>query len=62
VDEGVFSERVRKELSRDFYAWVERRGSHESYPHLVVELVQRELKSVSGEELREYTGRRWRAA
>ena len=52
MDEGVFSERVREELSREYYAWVERRGSHESYHNLVVELVQRELKSVSGEELR----------
>lgn len=41
VDEGVFSERVRKELSRDYYAWMERRGSYESYGNLVVDLFQR---------------------
>jgi HAD superfamily phosphoserine phosphatase-like hydrolase len=52
VDEGVFSERVREELSRDYYAWVERRGSYESYDNLVVELFQRELKGIALEELR----------
>lgn len=43
VDEGVFSEKVREELSEDYYAWVERRGSYESYDNLVVDLFQREL-------------------
>jgi HAD superfamily hydrolase (TIGR01490 family) len=52
VDEGVFSEKVREELSRDYYAWVERRGSYENYDNLVVELFQRELKGVAVEELR----------
>jgi HAD superfamily hydrolase (TIGR01490 family) len=52
VDEKVFSERVREELSQDYYAWVERRGSYENYDNLVVELFQRELKGVSLEELR----------
>ena len=52
VDEGVFPEKVREELSRDYYAWVERRGSYESYDNLVVELFQRELKGVTLEELR----------
>jgi len=52
VDEGVFSERVREELSRDYYAWVERRGSYESYDNLVVELFQRELQGISLKELR----------
>jgi len=52
VDEGVFSERVRKELSRDYYAWMERRGSYESYDNLVVELFQRELQGISLKELR----------
>jgi HAD superfamily hydrolase (TIGR01490 family) len=52
VDEGVFSERVREELSRDYYAWVERRGSYETYDELVVELFLRELKGVSVAELR----------
>ena len=52
VDEGVFSERVREELSRDYYAWVERRGSYETYDELVVELFLRELEGVSVAELR----------
>jgi HAD superfamily phosphoserine phosphatase-like hydrolase len=52
VDEGIFFDRVREELSRDYYAWVERRGSYESYDNLVVELFQRELKGVAPEELR----------
>jgi HAD superfamily hydrolase (TIGR01490 family) len=54
VDEGVFSERVREELSRDYYAWVERRGSYETYDELVVELFLRELEGVSVTELRKY--------
>ncbi len=52
VDEKVFSERVREELSQDYYAWVERRGSYENYDNLVVELFQRELKGISLKELR----------
>src|ERR671938_457304 len=52
VDEGGFSERVREELSRDYYAWVERRGSYESYDNLVVELFQRKLKGITRKELR----------
>src|ERR671920_1383465 len=52
VEEGVFSEGVREELSRDYYAWVERRGSYENYDNLVVELFQRELKGIALEELR----------
>jgi HAD superfamily phosphoserine phosphatase-like hydrolase len=52
VDEGVFSERVREELSRDYYAWVERRGSYETYDELVMELFLRELEGVSVAELR----------
>ncbi len=51
VDEGVFSERVREELSQDYYAWVERRGTYETYDELVVELFLRELKGVSVAEL-----------
>jgi len=52
VNEGVFSERVREELSEDYYAWVERRGSYETYDKLVMELFLRELKGVSVAELR----------
>ena len=52
VNEGIFSERVRDELSRDYYAWAERRGSYETYDELVVELFLRELKGVSAAELR----------
>src|ERR687897_856994 len=52
VEEGVFSEGVREELSRDYYAWVERRGSYETYDELVMELFLRELKGVSVAELR----------
>ena len=52
VNEGVFSERVREELSEDYYAWVERRGSYETYDELVVELFLRELKGVAVAELR----------
>jgi HAD superfamily hydrolase (TIGR01490 family) len=52
VNEGVFSERVREELSEDYYAWVERRGSYETYDELVVELFLRELKGVAVTELR----------
>jgi HAD superfamily hydrolase (TIGR01490 family) len=52
VNEGVFSERVREELSQDYYAWVERRGSYETYDELVVELFLRELEGVSVAELR----------
>ncbi len=51
VDEGVFSERVRDELSKDYYAWVERRGSYEAYDRLVVQLFLRELKGVCVAEL-----------
>ncbi|MDQ3942629.1 MAG: haloacid dehalogenase-like hydrolase, partial [Actinomycetota bacterium] len=35
-----------------YYAWVERRGSYESYDELVVELFLRELKGVALEKLR----------
>jgi HAD superfamily hydrolase (TIGR01490 family) len=52
VSERIFSERVREELSRDYYAWVERRGSYETYDELVVELFLRELEGVSVAELR----------
>lgn len=52
VDEGIFTERVREELSEDYYAWVERRGSYENYDRLVVELFLRELRGVALEELR----------
>jgi HAD superfamily hydrolase (TIGR01490 family) len=51
VSEGVFPERVREELSRDYYAWVERRGSYETYDELVMELFLRELEGVSVAEL-----------
>ena|SRR5215207_8873255 len=44
VDEEVFPERVREELSEDYYAWVERRGSYEIYDELVVQLFLRELR------------------
>ncbi len=52
VDEGVFPERVREELSRDYYAWVDRQGSYEVYDELVVRLFLRELKGVPVAELR----------
>ena len=52
VGEGIFSEGVREELSRDYYAWVERRGSYETYDELVMELFLRELEGVSVSELR----------
>ena len=52
VNEEVFPERVREELSQDYYAWVERRGSYETYDELVMELFLRELKGVSVVELR----------
>jgi phosphoserine phosphatase len=51
VEEGVFSERVREELSEDYYAWVERRGSYDTYDRLVMELFLRELAGVSVAEL-----------
>ena len=51
VDEEVFSERVREELSEDYYAWVERRGSYDTYDRLVMELFLRELEGVSVAEL-----------
>jgi HAD superfamily hydrolase (TIGR01490 family) len=51
VDEGVFPERVREELSRDYYAWVDRQGSYEIYDELVVQLFLRELKGVPVTEL-----------
>lgn len=52
VNEEVFPERVREELSEDYYAWVERRGSYEIYDELVVQLFLRELKGASVTELR----------
>jgi HAD superfamily hydrolase (TIGR01490 family) len=52
VNEGVFSERVREELSEDYYAWVERRGSYDTYDRLVMDLFLRELEGVSVAELR----------
>jgi HAD superfamily hydrolase (TIGR01490 family) len=52
VDEGVFPERVREELSEDYYAWVDRQGSYEVYDELVVQLFLRELKGVPVAELR----------
>jgi HAD superfamily hydrolase (TIGR01490 family) len=54
VEEGVFSERVREELSEDYYAWVERRGSYDTYDRLVMELFLRELEGVSVAELQRY--------
>jgi len=51
VNEGVFSERVREELSEDYYAWVERRGSYDTYDRLVMDLFLRELEGVSVAEL-----------
>lgn len=51
VDENVFPERVREELSEDYYAWLERRGSYEVYDKLVWQLFLRELKGVSVGEL-----------
>ncbi len=51
VEEEIFSEGVREELSRDYYAWVERRGSYETYDKLVFELFLRELEGVSVAEL-----------
>ena len=55
VDEEIFSDRVREEPSRDYYAWVERRGSYEGYDNLVVELFQRELKGIIAlKELRRF--------
>jgi HAD superfamily hydrolase (TIGR01490 family) len=51
VDEGIFPERVREELSEDYYAWVDRRGSYEVYDELVVQLFLRELKGVPVAEL-----------
>jgi HAD superfamily phosphoserine phosphatase-like hydrolase len=51
VEEGVFSERVREELSDDYYAWVERRGSYDTYDRLVMDLFLRELEGVSVAEL-----------
>jgi phosphoserine phosphatase len=56
VDEGGFSERAREELSRDYYVWIERRGSYESYDNLVVDLFQRDLKGVSVEATRNCAG------
>ena len=53
VNEEVFPERVREELSEDYYAWVERRGSYEIYDELVVQLFLRELEGVSVAELRQ---------
>ena len=47
VNEGIFSERVREELSRDYYDWVERRGSYDTYDGLVVDLFLRELEGVT---------------
>ena len=52
VNEGVFPERVREELSQDYYTWVERRGSYETYDELVMELFLRELEGVSVAQLR----------
>jgi HAD superfamily hydrolase (TIGR01490 family) len=51
VNEGVFSERVRQELSEDYYAWVERRGSYDTYDRLVMDLFLRELEGVSVAQL-----------
>ncbi len=52
VNEGIFSERVREELSRDYYAWVERRGSYETYDKLVFELFLRELEGIPVTQMR----------
>jgi HAD superfamily hydrolase (TIGR01490 family) len=51
VSEGIFPEWVREELSRDYYAWVERRGSYDTYDGLVVDLFLRELKGTAATEL-----------
>jgi HAD superfamily hydrolase (TIGR01490 family) len=51
VNDGVFPERVRAELSRDYYAWVERRGSYDTYDRLVVDLFLRELEGVTVADL-----------
>ncbi len=52
VNEGIFSEWVREELSQVYYAWVERRGSYDAYDELVVQLFMRELKGVSAARLK----------
>jgi hypothetical protein len=53
---------VREELSRDYYVWVECRGSYDSYDNLVVDQFQRDLKGVSVEATRNCAGQRWRVA
>src|SRR5215208_4917760 len=58
VNKEVFPERLREELSEDYYAWVERRGSYEIYDELVVQLFLRELKGASVAELRGSVNRR----
>jgi len=47
VNEGVFPNRVREELSREYYAWVGRRGFYDAYDRLVVDLFLRELEGVT---------------
>jgi phosphoserine phosphatase len=47
VNEGVFPGRVREELSREYYAWVGRRGSNDTYDRLVLDLFLRELEGVT---------------
>lgn len=52
VTEGIFPERVSEELSEDYYAWVERRGSYENYDTGGQAVFLRELESVPVDELR----------
>src|SRR5829696_4377019 len=51
VNEGVFSERVREELSEDSSAWVERRGSYDTYARLGLDLFLPGLERPAGARL-----------
>ncbi len=52
VSSGVFPPRIKKELDRHYFSWIDRKGSYEDYIHKVVELYDRYLKRVPQKEIR----------
>jgi len=52
VKYGVFPPIVRKELEKDFFSWVDRRGSYEDYIMGVVRAYEKRIPGVSVEDIR----------
>ncbi len=52
ITRGVFPGRMKKDLDRYYFSWINRKGSYEDYIHKVVELYDRYLDGVSQKEVR----------